>query len=133
MVYLTSSNERRMGQWEKTSWWYFVGAESRSADYQHVLAAGLTRNLVAAKETVASTRTIGNMGEAFIYNIFGQGNDGALDRVLNLPTNEAWIHPWIDHLRSHGVRFVANHGLAGSAMRKARVDEVRIVEIGRTA
>src|SRR3546814_11565965 len=28
MVYVTSSNERRMGQWEKTSWWAFVGAES---------------------------------------------------------------------------------------------------------
>ncbi|HEY9564938.1 MAG TPA: FAD-dependent oxidoreductase [Nocardioides sp.] len=128
MVYVTSSNERRMGQWEKTSWWDFVGAESRSADYQHVLAAGLTRNLVAAKETVASTRTIGNMGEAFIYNIFGQGNDGALDRVLNLPTNEAWINPWIDHLRSLGVRFVANHGLAGYEMRNGRVDAVRIVD-----
>ena len=32
-----------------------------------MLAAGLTRNLVAAKETVASTRTIGNMGEAFVF------------------------------------------------------------------
>ena len=60
-----------------------------------MLAAGLTRNLVAAKETVASTRTIGNMGEAFVYNIMGRGNDGALDRVLNLPTNEAWIDPWV--------------------------------------
>ena len=60
---------------------------------------GLTRNLVAAKETVASTRTIGHMGEAFVWNIMGRGNDGAPDRVLNLPTNEAWIDPWVVHLQ----------------------------------
>ena len=77
-----------------------------------MLAAGLTRNLVAAKETLASTRTIGNMGEAFVYNIMGVGNDGALDRILNLPTNEAWIDPWTAHLRTLGVRFVSGYGLA---------------------
>ncbi|HET9422470.1 MAG TPA: FAD-dependent oxidoreductase [Nocardioides sp.] len=108
LVFLTSCDERRLGQWEKVSWWKFVGAGSRSREYQRVLAAGLTRSLVAAKETLASTRTIGNMGEAFVMNILGRGNDGALDRVLDLPTNEAWINPWMRHLRHLGVRFV--HG-----------------------
>ena len=108
MVFFTSSDERRYGQWEKTSWWDFVGAEDRSESYQRVLATGLTRSLVAAKETVASTRTIGNMAEAFIYTILGRGNDGALDRVLDLPTNEAWIDPWMQLLRGLGVNFV--HG-----------------------
>ena len=68
----------------------------------------MTRNLVAAKETVASTRTIGHMGEAFVWNLMGRGNDGAPDRVLNLPTNEAWIEPWVVHLKSLGVRFAAD-------------------------
>ncbi len=108
LVFVTSCDERRLGQWEKVSWWDFVGAASRSKEYQRVLAAGLTRSLVAAKETLASTRTIGNMGEAFVLNIMGRGNDGALDRVLDLPTNEAWINPWMRHLRGLGVRFV--HG-----------------------
>ena len=35
------------------------------------LARGLTRAVVAAKERKASTRTIGNMAEAFVYNIAG--------------------------------------------------------------
>lgn len=109
MVFLTSSDARRFGEWEKVSWWDFVGAESRSEPYQKILAAGLTRTLVAAKETMASTRTIGNMGEAFIYNAMGRGNDGELDRILDLPTNEAWIDPWLAHLQTLGVRFV--HGL----------------------
>ncbi|GAA1524550.1 hydroxysqualene dehydroxylase [Nocardioides humi] len=111
LVFLTSCDERRLGQWEKVSWWDFVGAERRSKPYQQILAAGLTRNLVAAKETVASTRTIGTMGEAFVYNIMGRGNDGALDRVLDLPTDEAWIDPWLTYLRGRGVRFVGGQGL----------------------
>src|SRR3954452_5578380 len=105
MVFVTSSNERRFGQWEHVSWWDFIKAGKMSPQYQKELAAGLTRNLVAAKERVASTRTIGHMGEAFVWNIMGRGNDGAPDRVLNLPTNEAWIHPWVIHLRGLGVKF----------------------------
>jgi uncharacterized protein with NAD-binding domain and iron-sulfur cluster len=108
LVFLTRCDERRLGEWEKVSWWDFVRAGSMSREYQRVLAAGLTRSLVAAKETLASTRTIGNMGEAFVMNILGRGNDGALDRVLDLPTNEAWINPWMKHLRHLGVKFV--HG-----------------------
>ena len=128
MVFVTSSPERRLGQWENVSWWDFVGAATRSPDYQHVLAAGLTRNLVAAKETVASTRTIGTMGEAFVYNMMGQGNDGALDRVLDLPTNEAWIDPWMDALRGLGVRFVGGHGLGSYEMGAGRVRAVWVTD-----
>lgn len=105
MVFLTSSDERRFGEWEYVSWWDFIRAKTKSKEYQKVLAAGLTRNVVAAKETVASTRTIGHMGEAFLYNMMGRGNDGAVDRVLDLPTNEAWIQPWVRLLRRLGVRF----------------------------
>src|SRR5437762_8009617 len=94
MVFLTSSDERRFGQWENVSWWDFIKAEGKSEEYKKVLARGLTRAVVAAKERKASTRTIGNMGEAFICTFENRGNDGAPDRVLNRPTNEAWIDPW---------------------------------------
>jgi uncharacterized protein with NAD-binding domain and iron-sulfur cluster len=125
MVFLTSCDERRYGQWEKVSWWDFIAAEGKSKDYKTVLAAGLTRNLVAAKETVASTRTIGNMAEAFVMNIMGRGNDGALDRVLDAPTNEAWIDPWVAHLKKLGVRFVV-----GSTVGSLEVARGRVVAAG---
>jgi len=128
LVFLTSCDERRLGQWEKVSWWDFVGAGSRSKEYQRVLAAGLTRSLVAAKETVASTRTIGNMGEAFVMNLLGRGNDGALDRVLDLPTNEAWINPWMRYLRRLGVRFVGGHGLLRYDVHRGRVRGAWVVD-----
>src|SRR5919199_14998 len=99
MVFFTSSDEGRYGQWENVSWWDFIKAEGKSEEYKRVLARGLTRTVVAAKERKASTRTIGNMAEAFIANFEGRGNDGAPDRVLNAPTNEAWIDPWVRLLR----------------------------------
>src|SRR5687768_16072246 len=117
MVFLTSCEERRYGQWEHTSWWDFVRAETQSDEYKKVIARGLTRSLVAAKETVASTRTIGNMAEAFVMNIMERGNDGAPDRVLNAPTNEAWIDPWVAYLKKLGVRFRVGQKVIGLDVR----------------
>lgn len=132
LVFLTSCDERRLGQWEKVSWWDFVGAAKRSRPYQQILAAGLTRNLVAAKETIASTRTIGNMGEAFVYNIMGRGNDGALDRVLDLPTNEAWIDPWVTYLRGLGVRFVGGQRLVRYETSAGRISAAVLADAAGT-
>ena len=128
MVFVTSCDERRFGEWEKTSWWDFVKADGKSEEYKKVIAAGLTRNLVAAKETVASARTIGHMGEAFVYNIMGRGNDGAPDRVLNKPTNEAWIDPWIVLLRKLGVRFHVGYAVDHLDIRGGRVASARAVD-----
>lgn len=105
LMFLTSCDERRYGQWEYVSWLDFVRAPGKSEAYRRFLSKALTRALVAAKEQVASARTIGNMADAFLATLVLQGNDGAPDRVLNLPTNEAWIDPWVAHLTQLGVRF----------------------------
>ena len=105
LIYFTSSDQRRFGEWEYESWWDYTRAAEMSEEYQKFLAIGLTRNLVAAKAELASTRTIGNMAEAFIMNMMGRGADGAPDRVLDGPTNEVWIDPWVEHLETLGVSF----------------------------
>ena len=107
-MFMTSCEERRYGQWEQTSWWDYVAADSMSAEYQRMLAIGLTRNLVAAKAEAASTRTIGKIAEAFLTNAVykdqSQG-EGPPDQVLNGPTSDVWITPWVEHLSTLGVRF----------------------------
>src|SRR5438270_7192171 len=113
LVFQTSSDARRVGQWEKVPWWDFVNAEHFSREYQRVFGNGLTKDLVAAKGTKASTRTIGLMALAFIYAGMSQASPqvreesgyGDADRLLDAPTNEAWIDPWVAHLRSLGVKF----------------------------
>ncbi|GAA2773102.1 hydroxysqualene dehydroxylase [Streptomyces showdoensis] len=105
LVFLTSCQERRDDTWERTPWWEFLRAERMSYDYQRILAVGLTRNIVATKAEEASTRTVATLLEAFAFNALGRGADGPLDRILDLPTNEAWIDPWVTHLTGLGVEF----------------------------
>lgn len=105
VTFLTSCDERRNDQWEATPWWTFTKAGKMSYEYQRILAVGVTRNIVATKAEEASTRTVGSLLEAFVFNALGRGADGPLDRILNAPTNEAWIDPWVAHLRTLGVEF----------------------------
>lgn len=122
LVFMTSSQQRRFGQWDYVSWMDFVAAQGKSEDYRRVLVRGATSTVVAAKEDVASARTIGTMGEAVVLNLLGQGGYEAPDRLLNAPTNEAWIDPWVRQLRGMGVRFVL-----GQAVRELEVSGGRVV------
>ena len=92
---ITSCHQRRLGEYERTSWWDFIGAEQRSAAYQKFLAAGITRSLVAAKARRASTRTIGDIFVQLMLTIVNPIG-GSTDRVLDGPTNLVWIDPWLD-------------------------------------
>ncbi|MGW0906005.1 hydroxysqualene dehydroxylase [Streptomyces sp. NPDC002853] len=128
LVFLTSCDERRDSTWESTPWWEFTRAAKMSKDYQRILAIGVTRNIVATKAEEASTRTVGTLGEAFVLNALGQGADGPPDRLLNAPTNEAWIDPWVAHLKSLGVEFrigwsVRQLGFAGGCVSKAVIED----------
>src|SRR4029078_1653701 len=90
-VFQTSSDARRIGQWEKVAWWDYVNAANFSAEYKRVFGNGLTKDLVAAKGTKASTRTIGLMALAFVYAAMSQQSPqvrqqsgyGAADRLLD--------------------------------------------------
>jgi len=53
------------------------------------------------------------MAQAFLLNIVGRGNDGEADRLLNGPTNEAWIDPWVRLLEDKGVTFRVGYRVEG--------------------
>ncbi|MBC2879496.1 MULTISPECIES: hydroxysqualene dehydroxylase [Streptomyces] len=126
LVHLTSCDQRRFGQWERVPWWDFIRADRMSRDYRHLLGTGMTRNLVAIKAEVASTRTVARIIQAFLCDIVSRGNDGEPDRVLNAPTDEAWITPWVRHLRSLGVRFVLGGEVREVLYGDGRVTGVRL-------
>ena len=117
------------GEWEHTPWWTFTNAANFSAEYQRVFGDGLTKDLVAAKGKKGSTRTIGLMAEAFVYAALGQqvqsirqqSGYGAADRLLDAPTNEAWIDPWVAHLRTLGVTFVTGYRASALTLERGRI------------
>lgn len=100
---MTSCQERRIAEYERIGWWYFLDAPNRSKAYQDYLGEGLTRSLVAAKAKLASTKTVGDIGLQLVLNLVEPGFDS--DRVLNGPTNQVWIQPWLDYLTTLGVRY----------------------------
>src|SRR5918998_3441146 len=101
LTLLTSCDERRYGQWELESWWHFVRAEERSVAFRKFLAEGLTRTLVAARAREISARTGGLILAQLIFDLTRAG--GRADRVLDAPTNDAWIDPWVAYLQGRGV------------------------------
>ncbi|MGH4007526.1 MAG: FAD-dependent oxidoreductase [Pseudonocardiaceae bacterium] len=107
LVYVTSSDERRLGQWENITWNDFIRADKMSEEYRRMFADGLVRNLVATKSNEASAHSIGLISEATAWSILGRGNEpgGSVDRVLDGPTGEQLIDPWVAHLHTLGVEF----------------------------
>lgn len=124
LVLLTSCTERRYAEYDRVPWWDFIGASSRSSSYQKFLATGLMRNLVACRPRLVSTRTGGYI---FLQLLLGaMGFHGRpLDRVLDGPTNDRWIDPWMTYLRDRGVRFYP-----GVRIEEFHCEGNRIVSVG---
>ena len=66
-VYVTSSTERKLGQWDNLTWDDHIGADKKSKEYNRYLADGIIRNLAASKSKDASAHSIGLVGEASKY------------------------------------------------------------------
>ncbi|WP_280184151.1 hydroxysqualene dehydroxylase [Nocardia cyriacigeorgica] len=134
-MWFTSSTERRFGQWEYLTWEQILRAEGKSQAYRDYLVSALTRITVAAKPHMSSARTIGTIGEALV--LAGTGlipqYAAGIDRILNRPTNEAWIDPWVAYLRGCGVRFVLGQRATALELRGGRITGATVVDSGGAA
>src|SRR5215207_538613 len=124
LTLLTSCDERRFEQFEQQSWWDFSGAERRGKAYRTFLADGLTRTLVAARAREMSARTGGSILLQLLFDLTRAG--GRADRVLNAPSPEAWIAPWVAHLERSGVALHARAPVAGIDFDGRRIAGVRV-------
>ncbi len=120
----TSCKERRRDEYEKLSWWEFLEADYYSETYQHLLAGGLVRTLVAAQAKFASTKTGGNVFLQLVYTMATPGVN--TDRVLNGPTNDKWLNPWSKYLEQKGVKYHLNHEVEKIEMTGAAVGGVHV-------
>ncbi len=110
LVILTSCQQRRLAEYEQIDWWRFIAADGKSKAYQTYLAIGLTRSLVALKAQEASTRTVGDVLVQLLLGIYSPFTE--FDRVLDGPTTERWLEPWLGYLRERGVRYVEQSSVA---------------------
>ena len=124
--FVTSCDARRDAEYDTLSWWEFVQAERFGSLYQNLLTRSLTRNLVAAQAELASTRTIGLQAtRILVANILFSMYDEA-SRLLNAPTSEVWIDPWLNHLRGAGVNWFPDTTVEGIELQGGAISGVRV-------
>ncbi|GAA3236391.1 hydroxysqualene dehydroxylase [Actinocorallia longicatena] len=132
IVFVTSGKQRRLKQWENMSFAQYVKVEGKSKQYNELLVDMFTSTLVAAKADKANAHTMGLMAEAWVYATLGLGGYGAPDQVLNAPTNEALIEPWVDHLKSLGVNFQMGATLTELSMAGGQISGAKVTGAGGT-
>ena len=122
----TSCEERYHEEYEQITFWDFIEADTRSENYRRYLGQGMTRSLIAMRAEESSTRSVGRILLQLFYGILVPGR--VFDRLLNGPTNDAWIDPWRKHLTDRlGVTLVPNatvrsFNLAGDRIRSVSVE-----------
>jgi uncharacterized protein with NAD-binding domain and iron-sulfur cluster len=127
---ITSCEARRLEEYEKEDWWDFIGAHTRSPAYQKLFGHGITRSLVAAKARLASTKTIGDIFVQLLFDLVEPGPSS--DRVLNGPTNEVWINPWLDYLTQQGLRYHLNATVLSIQCAQGLIQSATIERDGKT-
>jgi uncharacterized protein with NAD-binding domain and iron-sulfur cluster len=101
MMTLATSCEKRWEEYEKIPWWEFIEAERMSEEYRKFLGRGVTKILVAMDPEESSTRTIGKVALRTAVDVLDPRRDAV--RILDGPTSERWIEPWVKHLDGMGV------------------------------
>ena len=121
VVFFSSCDARRLDEWDKTSWFDFIGASDYGENYRDLLGV-LPQFIQASKRDQTCARYIALVFEVFIiYALLGLGTNGPAWRMLNRPTNEAWIDPWISELDRLGVQLRLNEAIVGLSVRDGRV------------
>ncbi len=106
--FLSVPDDARRQTYDAVSWATFMDLEHRTPAFR--LLAANTQTLVAAKATEASAYTIATMAVRTLFE-----STRILDRVLDGPTSEVWIDPWVRHLQALGVKFHFGYDLEAIA------------------
>lgn len=99
---MTSCDERIENEYQDIPWWEFIDADHYSPTFRKVFG-NITRTLIACKSTRANTKTVGRIAAQMTLDILTPGF--SFVRILNGPTNDRWIDPWVSYLRSGGVKY----------------------------
>jgi uncharacterized protein with NAD-binding domain and iron-sulfur cluster len=124
LTIMGSSYARREAEYEKIGWWDFMDANNKSEAYQKLLVIGVTRTLVAADAHKASTKTDGNIIIQLLYNFINPTI--RTDRVLNAPTNDAWLNPWYAYLTEKGVQYTKHTETTSLVMHEGQISHAVI-------
>ncbi|MFC5450388.1 hydroxysqualene dehydroxylase [Paenibacillus aestuarii] len=99
---MTSCEQRIQEEYNLIDWWTFIQAQEQSEAFQKIFA-GFTKTLVACQSKVANTMTVGPVAVQMTLDITTPGT--SFVRLLNGPTNDRWIYPWLTYLQDKGLEY----------------------------
>lgn len=117
-VLLSSSERRQEGEWEDLAFIEFFDDPGKSAGYRKLIRIG-PLIFVACASNRMSARTGGALLYRLLASTTAWGSNS--DRVLNAPTNEAWIDPWVRHLQGMGLQLLLDCKLEAVRLRDGGV------------
>jgi len=123
LQFFTSSDARRLGQYEGISWWDFLEGDLYSPKFQRQLRA-VPRTMVAMDPKRGSARTVGTISMQLILDYADTGVNN--DRTMGGPTSEMWFDHWITHLQALGVNLHAGVDVASIEVSGGAISGVKL-------
>ena len=120
--FMVSCDERRLGEYERMTFWDFVGGNQCDPSFQKYIYT--TRFMVAMDPKNGSARTVASKGICILNDFFRNGT--RTDGVLDGPTTERWLQPWKDELTRRGVRFHFDSPVEELVLSGTRLSGVRV-------
>ena len=123
LQFFTTGEARRLGEYEKMSWWSYLEGDLYSARFQRQLRA-VPRTMVAMDPQRSSARTVGRISMQLILDYATTGTTN--DRTMGGPTTEMWFDPWIADLTARGVALHAGAQIASIDVAGGRIAGVTL-------
>jgi 15-cis-phytoene desaturase len=120
--FMISCDDRRNGEYEKMTFWDFVGGDQCDPSFQKYIYT--TRFMVAMDPKNGSARTVASKGLCILADFFRNGT--RTDGVLDGPTTERWLEPWKNELTKRGVRFHFDSSVEELVLAGNRLSGVRV-------
>ncbi len=121
VVYFSSCDARRFSEWEETSWRDFIRADRYDGDVRKIFGELPTHFLQSSYADTTSANFAGRIIELITYTLLGRGSNGPVDRILDRPTNEAFIAPWLVELDRLGVSLRLGAAVESLEMRDGEI------------
>jgi|GEM_PF-129947 len=124
MLFVTSCPERRLAEFESVTYWDYYDFEHRHPNFRRFLGEIAVQSLVAMRPRLASARTTVTVGLQLLLDHLKPGTQVA--RVLNGPTHDVWLDPWLLYLRQRGVDFRLGTPVAALESERGRITGARL-------
>ncbi len=83
--------------------------------------------MVAAQAKSASTKTGGDILLQLIYNMAEPGVN--TDRVLDGPTNDRWLNPWLKYLTDKGVEYYHGYNVSELVTKDGKLQTANVIDV----